>query len=408
MDQTLPFGLELPHSGYSAREIQEKGLVTLTGSDLELHQMLSLHTPRRSTDEFQRRSNCKIGAGACGAVFAQDEEKKSLAAKVAKTTDDDQLWNDYKMHNHIKAQFDSCGFTKVRIPGVYWFVPPHEASSQYFASHPELAEAVSKVCNLVSSVLVSERILPLPERARTLLIERFCPPHVKEAALRDDANRDCLVRPYLGSMQGKTGGQGRFFSLRNFKLHLNQMADLQLDVQALASRMGAAMAIMHWAAWTDARDVEFVLGSSAEETSARLSPTEVARLQQPVYTGPATYDNRNAFFHQRTTEMWLLDFNQVRSITMDEKGVAEAVEAARINDPYLPRPLGESLVEKQVWDAFEKNYIAAADAILGGNASIGHLPGLFIRGLVEVEEQRKMRAQRALEEVMELEQRTLC
>ncbi|OTA07942.1 hypothetical protein A9Z42_0088740 [Trichoderma parareesei] len=394
MDQTLAFGLEPSLSRSFARQSQEKGFVTLTGNDLELHQMLSLHTPRRSTDESQKRSNCKIGAGACGAIFAQDEEKP-LAAKLAKTTDD-QLWNDYKMHNHIKAHFDNCGFTRVRIPSVYWFAPPQEAYS-YLCQSPQLAEAVSKVCNPRTSLLVSERILPLPERARTLLIEKYCPPQVKEDALSDNANRDCLVRPYLGSMQGKTGGQGRFFSLRNFKLHLNQMADLQLDVKAMASKMGVSMAIMHWAARTDARDVEFVLGSSAEETSARLTSEEVARLQQPVFTGPVTSDDRQGFFHQRTTEMWLLDFNQVQSIAMDEEGVAKAVEAARINDPYFPRPLGESTVEKQVWDAFEKSYTTAADAILGGNASRGHLPGLFIRGLVEAEEQRKMRAQRALE-----------
>ncbi|PTB68370.1 hypothetical protein BBK36DRAFT_1167615 [Trichoderma citrinoviride] len=337
-----------------------------------------------------------IGAGACGAVFAQDEEKP-LAAKLAKTNNG-QLWNDYKMHNHIKAQFDNHGSTKIRIPEVYYFVPPDEAYTRYLSHHPELADAASKVCNLATSILVSERILPLPERARTLLIKKYCPPHIKEAALRDDANRDCLVRPYLGSMQGKTGGEGRFFSLRNFELHLNQMVDLQLDVEAMASSMGVAMAIMHWAAWTDARDVEFVLGSSAEETSARRSTKEVARLQNPVYTGPASH-NKDDFFRQRTTEMWLLDFNQVQSITMDEGGVAKAVEAARVSDPYLPRPLGETPVEKQVWNAFEKTYLTAADAIVKGSPYRVHLPGLFIRGLVEAEEQRKTRAQRASDEV---------
>ncbi|KAL6871775.1 hypothetical protein HDV57DRAFT_524694 [Trichoderma longibrachiatum] len=302
MDKTLPLERQLPILGYSTRESREKAPITL-------------------------------------------DEEKPLATKLAKTNDD-QLWNDYKMHNHIKAHFDDYGFTKVEIPQAYYFVPPDDAHTFYFGQRPQLAEAASKVCNLATSVLVSERILPLPERARTLLVDKFCPPHVKEAALSDDANRDCLVRPYLGSMQGKTGGQGRFFSLRNFKLHLNQMADLQLDIEAMASRMGVAMAIMHWAAWTDARDVEIVLGRSSEEVSARLSPEKVLRLQEPVYTGPTTW-NKDGFFHQRSTEMWLLDFNQVRNITMDEYGVAEAVEAARVDDPYLPRPLGETSVEEQ-------------------------------------------------------------
>jgi hypothetical protein len=45
-----------------------------------------------------------------------------------------------------------------------------------------------------------------------------------------------LVRVYLGSVQGKASQA--FFSLRNFKLHLNQMLDLGLDVEAIARRMG--------------------------------------------------------------------------------------------------------------------------------------------------------------------------
>jgi hypothetical protein len=38
--------------------------------------------------------------------------------------------------------------------------------------------------------------------------------------------------------------------------------------------------------------------------------------------------------------------------------------------------------------------------MLEGDASRGHLPGLFIRGLVEAEEQRKMRAQATGMEMM--------
>lgn len=78
-----------------------------------------------------------------------------------------------------------------------------------------------------------------------------------------------MVRIYLGSMAGKTGagttGMGMFFSLRNLKLHLNQLIELGIGIEDLARRMGVALAVMHWGAKTDARDVEFVLGSSSKK-----------------------------------------------------------------------------------------------------------------------------------------------
>lgn len=330
----------------------------LASRELELHRMLSLqsripttsseaqHHAAQSQSEIPFR---KIGAGACGAIFAQDG--KSIVMKLAKTDDELSLWNDYRRHTRIANQFRKWGFTEVRVPECYYFVPKDDP--RYFGQRPQLVEAAKEVCNLPTSALVTERIWPLPKDIRTLLIDKYCAPRIKEAAFSDAANKDCLVRVYLGSLQGKSGGL--FFSLRNFKMHLNQMVDLQLDVKAMAGRMGIAMAIIHWAAGTDGRDVEFVLGSS------------------------------------RTTNLWLLDFNQVQSITMDEAGVAKAIEAVRINDPYLPRPRGTSRIEKQAWNAFAVNYISAADAILGeGNdQQLLALPRMFIRGLIELQERKK-------------------
>ncbi|KAL6864523.1 zinc finger domain-containing protein [Trichoderma novae-zelandiae] len=358
----------------------------------QLHSMLALRS-RVSTESSNAQQHTaaqslegtifrKIGAGACGAVFAQDG--KSFVEKLSKTNDD-SLWNDYRMHTRISSMFKDWGFTEIKVPEVYFFVPRDDP--RYFEQNPELAMAASEVCNLPSSVLVSERILPLANPTRTLLIDKYCAPRIKQAAFSDAANRDCLVRPYLGSMQGKTGGL--FFSLRNFKIHLNQMVELQLDIRSMASSMGTAMAIMHWAAKTDARDVEFVFGSSSKESSAQLSLEEVENLQRPTYTGPPSYIAED-FFH-RSTDLWLLDFNQVRLITMDEAGVAQAVEAARINDPYLPKPLGESNSEKIVWNAFAEHYIWTADVILADSQQFLRLPRLFIRRLIETEEQRKAR-----------------
>ncbi|EHK23828.1 uncharacterized protein TRIVIDRAFT_45409 [Trichoderma virens Gv29-8] len=308
----------------------------------------------------------KIGAGACGAVFAQ--EARPLAIKLAKTDDQMALENEYHKHELIEQQFRKWGFTEVRIPDCFLFIPREDEGSLHFSQRPDLVAAAKAVCHLPTSALVTQRIDPLCKRARTLLIDKYCLPRIKEAAHGDASNRDCLVRVYLGSLEGK--GERLFFSLRNIKMHLNQMVDLQLYVNTMASRMGVAMALMHWAAETDARDVEFVLGSHPE----RAAPT------------------------LRSTELWVLDFNQVQSITMDEVGVAKAVEAVWVNDPYLPRPLGDSQFEKQAWNAFVSNYIMAADIILReGKGHLLRLPRMFIRGLIERHETQGRMKQQAEE-----------
>ncbi|KAL7951791.1 zinc finger domain-containing protein [Trichoderma barbatum] len=327
----------------------------LSTEDLELRSILLFGSfPASPDSESFETTFRKIGAGACGAVFARNG--KSKAIKLSKTTDEMALYNDYSMHVTIFEQFGKWHFEEARVPKCHYFVEKDEPD--YFNKRPGFVAAAEEDIHLPTSALVSRRIPPLPKRARTLLIDKYCAPPMKEAAHGDVANRDCLVRVYLGSLQGPNGG--RFFSLRNFKMYLGQMVDLQLDVEAIASRMGVAMAITHWAAKTDARDVEFVLGSS----------------------------------YSRGTELWVLDFNQVQVITMDEDGVKTAIEAAWINDPYFPRPLGASRTEKLAWNAFVRNYIVNADRILGqdNGQNLFMLPRMFIRGLIEAQKKRRQAA----------------
>ncbi|KAL7936605.1 zinc finger domain-containing protein [Trichoderma chlorosporum] len=355
----------------------------LTGQDLDLHYMLSLQRQTPTAAQSQDTTNYrKIGAGACGAVFAQDG--KSFVIKLGKSDNEILLWNDYHKHTLIAKHFQKWVYTGVKIPECYFFVPRDDPL--YFDKNPELAEAAKDVCHLPTSALVTQRIWPLPELTRTFLIDKYCAPRIKEAAFADPANQDCLVRVYLGSMNGRSGGM--FFSLRNFKMHLNQMIDIKLDIPAMASRIGSAMAILHWSAGTDARDVEFVLGSSANKVSAKITPQAIAKFPQVTYTGPESRITED--FFARTTELWVLDFNQVRPITMDAAGVAKAVEAATINDPYLPKPLGESHFEQLAWDEFTTHYIMTADMILGEeDPELMVLPRMFIRGLIEVQENKK-------------------
>lgn len=363
----------------------------LATTELQLHRMLSLRSQISTTSsDAQRHADAsendecyrKIGAGACGAIFGLDG--KPIVFKLAKS-DDNSLWKDFQMHQLVEQSFCKWNYTDVRVPECYYFVPKDD--QLYFNNNLSLVESAKEICNMPTSVLASERILPLPKPTRDLLIEKYCPEQIKQLAFHTAANKDCLVRVYLGSLKGR---QGRFFSLRNFKLHLEHMVELQLDVMDLAAKMASAMALMHWAAKTDARDIEFVFGSSSLKSQVKMSAEHYLSLPGPVYTGPPSRVPEDFFI--RITNLWVLDFNQVRQISMDEAGVAMAVEAFKLNDPYIPKPLQESEIQKQAWNEFVKQYLVSAHDILQEEPNymeLFKLPAMFINGVVELERKKQ-------------------
>jgi hypothetical protein len=180
----------------------------------------------------------------------------------------------------------------------------------------------------------------------------------EEKVIRDRNHTTGILRVYLGSSQGKIGG--KLFSIRDFKLYLNHITDLGLDTEALACRIGSILAILYWGAKTDVRDVEFVLGSSTKTITAKSIPTK--DLKPCTYTGPPT-DEIEDFFY-RVTELFVLHFNQVRRITIDDDGVVIAVEVWRLNDPYYPKPFRQTAAERHPWKAFVISYLAVSQEVI--------------------------------------------
>lgn len=352
---------------------------------LSLNQIVPTSSPfgEKPTQFEQSNGFRKVGAGACGAVFGQHDN--SIVIKLAKVADSNELWNDYVVHSNLLEQFKLHQVTSVKIPKCYGFVP--RGRQEFWDNNKALVEAAQSVCHVPTHGLCTERILPLPEITRQLLIERFCAESGKTQALQDPANQDCLVRVYLGSQRGRSGGM--FFSLRNFKMHLNHVIEIGLGVDEIASGMATALAVMHWGARTDARDVEFALGS-VKVPLPSMSTAEMAALPPNTWTGPPSDDLED--FCPYKTVLWLLDFNQVRPITMDAEGVAQVVEAFGINDPYYPRPLQESPVAQNLWDQFVKVYLDTAGKVLAGEGNETlDLPNQFIQEVVRMEEEKQER-----------------
>lgn len=322
-----------------------------------------------------------IGWGSCGLVYSQ--HGASTVVKLAKQGRSKDLENDSNMHQIISQQFKKYNVKDIQIPEWISF-QNNDQKPNYFDRIPMLQEAVGRNCDLPTSTLVTERILPLPRAVQILFILQQCPKKVISEALESEGNRDCLVRIYLGSKRGYSGpSKSNLFSLRNIPLHLDQMAKFGVNYDSTARSIGQAMAIMHWAAKTDAQDVEFVLGRTLRSSSE---------------SAPWHMDFEAVRNYRHSIRLWVLDFNRVQPITMDEAGVAKAVRAAKLNAPYIPKfPYlnGESdsadvpenvefdfgwdpNIEVNVWKAFVESYLFHSGVIFGGDTS---LPKKFIYGL---------------------------
>ena len=307
----------------------------------------------------------KIGKGHCGSVWAPDCTGKASAFKRADGLTGRSIENDSNMHQRIEHAFI---VSQVEHPSRFaqLCILQHRRlisgkDTIWWRSHQSMFPAQFEACD----TLETERILPLERRTREMLINKFCHPQIKDTikASRDD--EDCLVRPYLGR---RTHGAGsRFFTLRNKPLHLNQMLELDLPVIEYAHAMADALAIIYWRAQVDARDIEFVLAPARPD---QISPSAIF---QSAEMGPHA--------------MWILDFDCVRSISMDAAGVNEAATAFfEANDPFYPRPGSDDEDDRKLWGVFVQRFLQSSRMILGESSN---LPAMLIKRLEEMGELRR-------------------
>jgi hypothetical protein len=136
------------------------------------------------------------------------------------------------------------------------------------------------------------------------------------------------------------------------------------DIMAYSRTMADTLAFLHWIARNDGNDIEFILAAPNS-----ISGGSFGRKR--------TWNNALG-----RHEMWMLDFDLARPMTMDEQGVRQAVEAFWKNDPFCPRPNEHS----SIWKAFREQYLSMSKehiSVTGlGDRLQETLPGQFIR-LVE-------------------------
>lgn len=295
---------------------------------------------QEAADTTEMTALREIGSGMCGMVFDIVGTGYVVKRATGATFFAKQIKQDfeshkklYKSHHNIEDVMVPKPIEFVDAAGCFdWQQRHNRWFKDYDARYREPA-----------SILVSQRIFPLPKLIRGSLIQLFCPQPLQWAAKDDKKNKSCLVRIYLGVRRTKAESHDHF-SLRNFELTLDLMADIGLNPIRFADNMGSSLATMHWDAKVDGRDVEYVLGSAPSPAES----TDCEPKKTPLN------------FLRRTVNLWLLDFNQCEPINVDEVGVEQCFKAFWDNDPYYPRPN----VDTALWKVFRTAYVKRGDQIL--------------------------------------------
>lgn len=313
----------------------------------------------------------QIGKGFCGSIWAVDRDGEAFALKRGDVSTDRSVQNDAEMHQRIEESFERCKtilqLTHLNIPryqtlvrkgNMEWWnarkarFPPQKSFSTTFQLEP---------CD----TLISERILPFSKLARTAIIENFCPEKLKEKVASRRENEDCLVRLYLGRRTDSQKRPSRFFQLRNCILDIEKLESLALPLDDYARTMAGALAFMYWHAKVDANDVEFVLA--------------------PKGCHPDSGSWQSDIIGEHT--IWLLDFDCVKPISMDADGVEQAALAFYRNDPYFPRPCGNTQKDKVLWTIFVQHFFRSSQALLGDSP----LPQMFIDRIENIGQESEVR-----------------
>ncbi|KIM72725.1 hypothetical protein PILCRDRAFT_81651 [Piloderma croceum F 1598] len=197
------------------------------------------------------------------------------------------------------------------------------------------------------------RVYPLPVRYRVKIVQLFCPPLLKDRCHSEAKSRAHVARILLGrtiDTSQRTTPQ-RFFSTYNYPLMRDSAEKLGMDTVKIAQQMGCLLAALHMGASSDTKDVEIVLGRD--------------------------YDRGLI----RNPKVWVLDFNQCSTVTLDHHCIPKLVDTFFENEAYFPHPREGDLL----FTLFASGYIVASSEHA---PKLLPLAKLFIEG-IKVEQAKK-------------------
>ena len=306
----------------------------------------------------------RIGQGFCGTVWAMPAGSGDTSAiKREDGGPGRSLHNDYEVHVRV-VKYLSSSLPRLLVPACHEYGSCH--NQKWW---DERLSRFPKDFQVPCNALISERIPPFTKQVRDILIEKYCPDSLRpniELIKSSEPNQDCLIRPYLGRRR-RLEKQSRYksFSLRNYPLHIDQIEELELDEKLYARIMAKTLAHLYWEANVDANDVEFVLAPPRKDHVNQLG----VLLHHNSTIEGAVLGNH---------VVWILDFDCCRTMTLDAKGVEQAVAAFYRNDPYFPRPGRDNGADQILWKEFKEGFLEASSAILGSSGPEARLPALWV------------------------------
>ncbi|PWI69791.1 hypothetical protein PCL_00703 [Purpureocillium lilacinum] len=203
--------------------------------------------------------------------------------------------------------------------------------SRFHAVFPQLGESATSARVMPSApFLVAERIHPLPEPTREILIQAYCLADLQAGARASPVSKKCLARVHLGFASRRA--VRRVFSLRKFKLYLADLVESEIDVEDLARRIKAivsqATAFDHYVSET-ARScpTSFDHYASDAEDGAFIgsdSPLDYHANEDPAIT------KSGSFFSTST--------KQGQSLWIEKTRGAQRLERVAFVEAYMAKP----------------------------------------------------------------------
>jgi hypothetical protein len=332
------------------REWLSHGSIISTTSSFATRQMAAQAKPEDQT-------YMEIGRGGCGIIYEIPGTHMVAKKEIKQTTPSDSidhaLWNDFKMQVLIHEKFSDLKFSTVRVPRPVEYINGNV--QDWWDEHQDQFPSSDRVR---ANIIISERILPLPQPVREALIDLYCPPAMHEISKLSQNNKSCLVFPCLGTKRRGRKYPNYALNLRNFALCVDQMEDIGLDVEGIASAMGETYAILHYHVWTDGFDVEFALGSAPTLLSTLVKYSEISEL--PPNSATRSQANGKFNFQKRKVQLWLLDFNQCHllsktDIDKDLELMKKAFHLCHNKIKFTPQPPVQGLssnLDIQLWKVF--------------------------------------------------------
>jgi len=223
-----------------------------------------------------------LGTGSFGVIIAHTGTDSVLKLATGLSSGPQALWNEmicYATIYEAWAKYKHLLREDIRIPQVEDYIP---FTRQYWWSENARYFPNEVPVDLTNppNALRTQRIFPVPNAIHQAIITLFCDSTLQQTIRSSPKTKDSLLRIYLGKDKTTTSRPRRLktFSMVNYPLSLDEMRKGQMPYENYTVSIAGMLAVIHWGAEMDARDVEFVLGSTPKYSNGIPPMGEVRKL----------------------------------------------------------------------------------------------------------------------------------